>query len=60
MDKAVPSQEHSSTYAADPPRGVSFLTEPRAADAAIVGYVKMGVWVSSTSRDMAIGAAMGY
>jgi predicted acyl esterase len=38
-----------------PPRwttGVSFVSEPMAEDMAVVGYMKAGLWVSSTSSDM--------
>jgi predicted acyl esterase len=38
-----------------PPRwatGISFVSEPTAEDMAVIGYMKAGLWVSSTSIDM--------
>jgi predicted acyl esterase len=38
-----------------PPRwktGISFISEPMAEDMALIGYMKAGLWVSSTSSDM--------
>jgi predicted acyl esterase len=38
-----------------PPRwstGVSFVSEPMTEDMALIGYMKAGLWVSSTSSDM--------
>ena len=58
MGKTSPVQEHSSTYAADAPQGVSFLSEPMASDTVVAGYIKMGIWVSATSHDMAVGASL--
>jgi len=60
----VPVKEASKTYSADvkwgvdPPwsYGVSFVTEPLAEDILIAGYVKLVLWVSSTTQDMQIHA----
>ncbi|WP_310533306.1 CocE/NonD family hydrolase [Novosphingobium sp.] len=38
-----------------PPRwstGISFVSEPMAEDMALIGYMKAGLWVSSTASDM--------
>jgi uncharacterized protein len=38
-----------------PPRwstGISFVSDPMTEDMALIGYMKAGLWVSSTSRDM--------
>lgn len=32
--------------------GISFVSDPLPEDATLVGYMKVGLWVSSTSRDM--------
>ncbi len=32
--------------------GISFVSDPMTEDMALVGYMKAGLWVSSTSRDM--------
>jgi putative CocE/NonD family hydrolase len=38
--------------------GVSFITEPLSADMLLAGYIKVGLWVSSTSSDMDIVAGI--
>jgi uncharacterized protein len=60
LSKSVPQQERSSTYSGGVEwntstawsNGVSFVTEPLTEDMVLAGYLKLGIWVSSTSHDM--------
>src|SRR4030043_282414 len=62
----VPAQDLSTSYSADVKwgvdrcwsYGVSFVTEPLPEDVMIAGYIKLVLWVSSTSRDMEIHASV--
>ncbi len=62
----VPVKESKTTYSADvkwgvdPGRsyGVSFVTDPLSEDIVIAGYLKLVLWVSSTSYDMQLHATI--
>ncbi len=58
MGKSIPTSEESATYAAGETKGVSFLTDFMSEDILIAGYAKLGLWVASTSYDMAIQAVI--
>lgn len=66
LSKTAPTNEMSRTYSAevnvgvDPcwASGVSFVTDPLPEDILIAGYIKVGMWVSSTSSDMDIFASV--
>jgi predicted acyl esterase len=66
LGPAVPQAEQSSTYNADVEwnvdtcwqHGVSFVTEPMAEDTLLAGYMKLAVWVSSTTHDMELHASV--
>ncbi len=66
LDKNPPKEEKSATYDAGVEwendnnwrHGVSFVTEPFAEDTLLAGYMKMGAWVSSTSKDMEFHASV--
>jgi predicted acyl esterase len=38
--------------------GISFVSDPLAEDMALVGYMKVGLWVASTSRDMDVHVSL--
>ena len=58
--ETVPGEERSSAYPAgvewnaenSSTSGISFITGPLAEDILIAGYMKLGIWVSSTTHDM--------
>ena len=60
----VPRKETAKTYSAevnlkvDPgwSHGISFITEPMTEDVILAGYIKLGLWVASSSSDMDIVA----
>lgn len=62
----VPGDEKTASYSADVGQtptpcwssGVSFVTEPLSEDTLIAGYLKLGMWVSSSSSDMDIHASV--
>lgn len=62
LQPAIPTKTAQATYKAEakwgvePPwsYGVSFITQPMPEDLLIAGYIKVGLWVSSTSYDMPI------
>jgi predicted acyl esterase len=64
LSAAKPAEEHSKAYpgnvrrGAVPPYsyGVSFVTDPLPEDVVIAGYLKLGIWVSSTTHDMELHA----
>lgn len=64
ISPTLPARELSTAYSSevkigvDPAwsHGVSFITEPLAEDVLLAGYIKLGMWVSSTSSDMDIVA----
>ncbi len=58
MGRTLPVEEMSSSYAADAQTGIFLLTDPMVEDTVISGYIKLVIWVSSTSHDMAISASM--
>ncbi len=59
-----PKEERSKGYSGEarwgkvPPYsyGITFVTEPVPEDIVIAGYLKLGVWVSSTTHDMELHA----
>ncbi|MFH0768196.1 MAG: CocE/NonD family hydrolase, partial [Chloroflexota bacterium] len=61
-----PGRENVTTYSADVnldevpcwAHGVSFVTEPLTEDMEIAGYIKLVLWVSSTTKDMDIFASV--
>ena len=62
LSTTVPATKASKAYSADVKvgsvacyaPGVSFVTEPLTSDAVLAGFIKLGLWVSSTSSDMDI------
>lgn len=64
MGTEVPKDEKKSTYFAEIneevekpwSHGISFITDPLEEDVMLAGYIKLGLWVSSTSCDMDIVA----
>jgi len=66
LQTEVPEKEMKSTYSAevkwgvDPPwsYGVCFITEPLPEDIVIAGYIKLVLWVSSSSYDMQLHATV--
>jgi predicted acyl esterase len=66
LHQTVPGEERSSTYSADVAwsadsawkYGVSFVTDPLPEDTVIAGYLKLVIWVSSTSHDMELHASV--
>ena len=70
MSLTPSGEERKTTYSADVYRGaggsrlgcseygVSFVTDPLTEDVEIAGYMKLGMWVSSTSTDMDIFATL--
>lgn len=66
LSTAAPAAETPKTYSADVKvgvdacwaSGVSFVTDPMAADTTLAGYIKLVTWVSSTSSDMDIFASV--
>jgi len=62
LSKTIPNKELCRTYSADVKigedpgwsHGVCFVTEPMTEDIMLAGYIKLGLWVSSTSSDMDI------
>jgi predicted acyl esterase len=65
MNKSAPTAEQSRNYSGDikPDEpcyasGVSFVTDPMPEDMVLAGYTKLVVYVSSSTKDMAIHAAV--
>ena len=66
LSPTVPGSEKTTSYSADVGQtpspcwstGVSFVTEPLREDTLMAGYIKLGMWVSSTSSDMDIHASV--
>ena len=66
LQAEIPAGEKSASYSADVEwkpgtnwkYGVSFITEPMKEDLLLAGYMKLGVWVSSTTHDMALHCAL--
>jgi uncharacterized protein len=66
LQTTQPQKESKSSYSADvkwgtdPPwsYGAAFVTEPMAEDTLIAGYVKLAIWVSSSSEDMQLHATV--
>jgi len=66
LSPTIPEEERKKSYSAevnigiDPPwsHGVSFVTEPLPEDIVIAGYLKLVMWVSSSSSDMDIVASL--
>ena len=61
LDPEVPVMEGSVTYAADVKRseqrrtsGATFVTAPFTEDVELAGYIKAGLYVSSTTEDMEV------
>jgi uncharacterized protein len=62
LSQAKPSGEQKNSYSADVnwgvdpcwSYGISFVTDPLSEDIIIAGYLKLCLWVSSTSHDMEI------
>ncbi len=66
LSTTAPAAEVARTYSADVKVGVdpcwasgaSFVTEPLTEDTLLAGYIKLGLWASSTSSDMDIFASV--
>jgi putative CocE/NonD family hydrolase len=66
LGPAIPRAEQSRTYNAgvewNPEtcwqHGISFVTEPMAEDTLLAGYMKLVIWVSSTTHDMELHASV--
>jgi predicted acyl esterase len=70
MSRTPPAGERMTTYPADvfigpngsrlpcTQYGVSFFSEPLAEEVELAGYMKLGMWVSSSSADMGIFATL--
>jgi putative CocE/NonD family hydrolase len=66
LSKTVPPETRSCSYSGDEEwsaekdltYGVSFVTEPFSEDTVLAGYSKLVTWVSSTSYDMELHAAL--
>jgi predicted acyl esterase len=66
LSVSVPKNEMAKTYSADVnigvdpcwSHGVSLVTDPLKEDIVIAGYIKLVMWVSSTSSDMDIHASV--
>jgi uncharacterized protein len=66
ISKTVPAEESSGTYSAEVnvgknpgwAHGISFITEPMSENLVLAGYLKLGLWISSTSTDMDIVASI--
>ena len=69
MSPKPPAVERSTMYSADvefgkdrqaacSAQGVSFVSDPLGEDTELAGYMKLGLWISSTSTDMDIFATL--
>lgn len=66
LQTTPPTQEKTSSYPAGVEwkqhnnwmHGISFITDPLSEDILIAGYMKLGTWVSSSSKDMELHVSL--